>query len=446
MTREKTRSAPAESRNDLERNSRHRHPNDRCRSRRQNPVGPPHHPNGAAPLDLDDALQRILDEVPAPAACERVDVERALGRVAAADCLAATDLPPFPASAMDGYAFRWRSDLGGLRIVGASLAGHPFQGAVGAAEAVYITTGAALPADCDTVAMQEDCAVAQGVVRIESPVRRADNVRQKAQDLRRGAVLAERGRRLSPFDIGTLAAAGVAAASVFAPPRIAVFSSGDELQQPGTTLAHGNIYDSNRYAVASLLAQLPVETVNLGVLPDDEAAIAEALRQASGDCRMILTSGGVSVGEADLVKSAIESLGSLSFWRLHLKPGKPLAFGRIGDALLLGLPGNPVSSIVTYLLLARPAIEALCGMQPQPPLQVRCELTEPVRHKPGREEYQRGILSTEDGQARVRTTGNQSSNRMSALAAANCLIRIPKAAANLAPGSAVDVLPFWGLV
>ena len=149
----------------------------------------------AAPLDLDDALQRILDEVPAPVASERVDVERALGRVAAADCLAATDLPPFPASAMDGYAFRWRSDLGGLRIVGASLAGHPFTGAVGAAEAVRITTGAALPADCDTVAMQEDCAVAQGVVRIESPTRRADNVRQKAHDLRRGAILVERGRR-----------------------------------------------------------------------------------------------------------------------------------------------------------------------------------------------------------------------------------------------------------
>ena len=324
----------------------------------------------AAPLDLDEALKRILAEAPAPEARERVDVEQALGRVAAEDCLAATDLPPFPASAMDGYAFRWRADGGGRRIIGASLAGHPFNGAVGAAEAVRITTGAALPAGCDTVAMQEDCAVAQGVLRIESPVRRADNVRPTAQDLRRGDVLAERGRQLSPFDIGALAAAGGAAASVFARPRIAVFSSGDELQQPGAPLAHGNIYDSNRYAIAGLLRQLPVEAVNLGVLPDDEAAIAEALQRAGDDCGMILTSGGVSVGEADWVKSAVESLGRLSFWRLNLKPGKPLAFGRIGNALLLGLPGNPVSAIVTYLLLARPAIQALCGMQPQPPFSV----------------------------------------------------------------------------
>lgn len=400
----------------------------------------------SAPLDLDAALRRILDEVPAPAASERVDIAQALGRVAAEDCLAATDLPPFPASAMDGYAFKWRSDLGGLRIVGASLAGHPFAGAVGKAEAVRITTGAALPADCDTVAVQEECRVADGMLHMQQQVRRADNVRQTAQDLRRGAVLAARGRRLSPFDIGALAAAGVAAASVFARPRIAVFSSGDELQQPGSALAYGNIYDSNRYAVASMLGQLPVETVNLGVLPDAEAAIAKALRQASGDCRMILTSGGVSVGEADLVKSAIESLGRLRFWRLNLKPGKPLAFGRVGDALLLGLPGNPVSSIITYLLLARPAIEALCGMQPRQPLRVRCELTEAVRHKPGREEYQRGVLSTRDGRARVATTGDQSSNRMSTFAAANCLIRIPKTAGDLASGSVVEALPFWGLL
>ena len=399
----------------------------------------------AAPLDLDEALKRILAEAPAPEARERVDVEQALGRVAAEDCLAATDLPPFPASAMDGYAFRWRADGGGRRIIGASLAGHPFNGAVGAAEAVRITTGAVLPAGCDTVAMQEDCAVAQGVLRIESPVRRADNVRPTAQDLRRGDVLAERGRQLSPFDIGALAAAGVAAASVFARPRIAVFSSGDELQQPGAPLAHGNIYDSNRYAIAGLLRQLPVEAVNLGVLPDDEAAIAEALQRAGDDCGMILTSGGVSVGEADWVKSAVESLGRLSFWRLNLKPGKPLAFGRIGNALLLGLPGNPVSAIVTYLLLARPAIQALCGMQPQPPFSIRGRLAEPVRHKPGREEYQRGVLDTTQGRALVYTTGDQSSNRMSGFAAANCLIRIPKTAGDLAPGSQVEVLPLRGL-
>ena len=399
----------------------------------------------APPLDLDEALRRILAAVPTPTATELVDLQQALGRVAAEDCRAATDLPPFPASAMDGYAFRWRPDHRALRIVGTSLAGHPHSGAVGEGEAVRITTGAVLPADCDTVAIQEDCTHSGTELRLDQPVRCADNVRPPAQDLSRGDVLAARGRRLNAFDIGALAAAGVAKARVCARPRIAVFSSGDELQQPGAPLRHGRIYDSNRYAVAALLQRLPVEAVNLGVLRDDAAAIAKALAQAANDCRLILTSGGVSVGEADLVKGAVESLGELDFWRLNLKPGKPVAFGRVGHALLLGLPGNPVSSIVTYLLLAKPAVEALCGMAPLPPFSLPCQLTEPIRHRPGREEYQRGFASTAGGRAQVRTTGDQSSNRMSSFAAANCLIRIPKTARDLPPGSTVEVLPFRGL-
>ena len=238
--------------------------------------------HSAAPLDLDAALRRILDEVPAPAASERVDIAQALGRVVAEDCLAATDLPPFPASAMDGYAFRWRSDLGGRRIVGASLAGHPFTGAVGKAEAVRITTGAALPADCDTVAVQEDCRVADGVLQVQKPVRRADNVRQTAQDLKRGAVVAARGRRLSPFDIGALAAAGVAAVSVFARPRIAVFSSGDELRAPGEALGPGAIYNSNRYTLLGLLDALGCQAIDLGTVADTLEATRTALDRPRG--------------------------------------------------------------------------------------------------------------------------------------------------------------------
>ena len=400
----------------------------------------------APPLDLDEALQRILAAVPAPSETERVNVHKALGRVAAEDCIARTDLPPFPASAMDGYAIRWRPGVRELRIVGASLAGHPHAGTVAHGEAVRITTGAALPADCDTVVVQEDCSLAGGTLRIGSTPNRADNVRPPAQDLSRGDVLAKRGRRLNAFDIGTLAAAGVPEAKVYARPRIALFSSGDELQQPGKPLRYGNIYDSNRYAIAALLQQLPVDAANLGVLPDDATTIAKALGRVGDQCRLILTSGGVSVGEADLVKSAVESLGKLDFWRLNLKPGKPVAFGRVGGALLLGLPGNPASSIVTYLLLAKPAIEALCGMDSQPPFSLICELRSPIRHKPGREEYQRGVASHVAGVAQVCTTGDQSSNRMSAFATANCLIRIPKAAGDLRPGRPVEVLPFWGLI
>ena len=398
------------------------------------------------PLDLDAARQRILAEIPAPQAAERVPLEQALGRVAAEDCRARTDLPPFNASAMDGYAFRWRPGLTRLRVVGASLAGHPFNGTVADGAAVRITTGAALPSDCDTVVIQEDCALSGTALRLNSVPSRGGNVRLQGHDLREGNIVAARGRRLNAFDIGTLAAAGIDAASVFARPGIAVFSSGDELQRPGTPLTQGNIYDSNRYAVAGMLSQLPVAVRNLGVLADDADAIANALTQASTECALILTSGGVSVGDADLVKTTLERLGELGFWRLNLKPGKPLAFGRIGQARLMGLPGNPVSTIVTYLLLAKPAVEALCGMVPQKPLTLRCRLTQAVRHKPGREEYLRGTAATAQGTAEVTPTGDQSSNRMSTFAAANCLIRIPKGEGDLAAGAWVEVLPFTGLV
>ena len=399
-----------------------------------------------SPLDLDAARQRILAEIPAPQAAERVPLDQALGRVAAEDCRARTDLPPFNASAMDGYAFRWRPGLTRLRVVGASLAGHPFNGTVADGAAVRITTGAALPSDCDTVVIQEDCALSGTALRLNSVPSRGGNVRLQGHDLREGNTVAARGRRLNAFDIGTLAAAGIDAAGVFARPGIAVFSSGDELQRPGTPLTQGNIYDSNRYAVAGMLSQLPVAVRNLGVLADDADAIANALTQASTECALILTSGGVSVGDADLVKTTLERLGELGFWRLNLKPGKPLAFGRIGQARLMGLPGNPVSTIVTYLLLAKPAVEALCGMVPQQPLTLRCRLTQAVRHKPGREEYLRGTAATAQGTAEVTPTGDQSSNRMSTFAAANCLIRIPKGEGDLAAGAWVEVLPFTGLV
>ena len=402
--------------------------------------------NLPTPLDLDAARQRILALIPAPQAVERIAIDQALGRVAAEDCLARTDLPPFDASAMDGYAFRWQPGLEQLRVVGASLAGHPFTGRAADGEAVRITTGAALPGDCDTVVIQEDCALDSSVLSLNSTPSQAGNVRHRGHDLREGDVVAAQGRRLNAFDIGTLAAAGIDGVTVFTRPRIAVFSSGDELQAPGTALAQGNIYDSNRYALAGLLSHLPVAVRNLGVLADDAGVVANALQEASAECQLILTSGGVSVGDADLVKSTLERLGELDFWRLNLKPGKPLAFGRIGEAHLMGLPGNPVSTIVTYLLLAKPAVEALCGMAPQEPLTLRCQLTEAVRHKPGREEYLRGTATTAEGAAEVRPTGDQSSNRMSTFAAANCLIRIPKTKGDLPEGIWVETLPFAGLV
>ena len=399
-----------------------------------------------APLDLEAALTRVLGEVSPVAGSEAVALGEALGRVASEPLRSRTDLPPFPASAMDGYACRWRPHLASLDVAGESLAGHPFTGPVREGECVRIMTGAPLPAGCDTVILQEDCDRDGTRIRIREAPGRGANVRATGDDVRAGDVVAAAGKRLSPFDIGTLAACGCATAPVRARPRVAVFSTGDELQQPGTALEFGNIYDSNRFAVEALLTRLPVRVDNLGVLRDDAGAVAAALAEAGRNSDLILTSGGVSVGDADHVKHAVEALGELGFWRLNLKPGKPLAFGRIGQALFVGLPGNPVSTIVTYLLIAKPAIEKLCGMPPSQPVTVAAELTEPIRHKPGREEYQRGIATGPEDELRVRTTGAQGSNRMSTFAEANCLIQIPKSKGNLHAGERVGVLPFEGLL
>ena len=404
------------------------------------------HYKATDPLDLDAALARVLHEVGACTESESVPIRNAQGRVAAEPIRSATDLPPFAASAMDGYAFRWRPDTATFETTGESLAGHPFSGSVSESECVRIMTGAPLPADCDTVVVQEDCDRDGTAIRIREAPRQGANVRPAGDDLRRGDVVVAAGKRLSPFDIGALAACGCATAPVRARPRVAVFSTGDELQQPGTTLEFGNIYDSNRFAVEALLSRLPVEVDNLGVLADDADAVAASLTAAAETADLVLTSGGVSVGDADHVKSTVEALGELGFWRLNLKPGKPLAFGRIGGAWFLGLPGNPVSTLVTYLLVARPVIEKLCGMQPSQPVTVGAELTEPIRHKPGREEYQRGIATGAGDDLRVRTTGAQGSNRMSTFAEANCLIRIPKGKGSLKSGERVDVLPFEGLL
>ena len=397
------------------------------------------------PLDLDEALNSILQHVRAPNGTELVSLDRALRRVTATPVGAHTDLPPFRASAMDGYAYLWSANLDSLTLIGQSLAGHPFTDAVERGQCVRIMTGAALPAATDTVVIQENCTVHDNQISVATPPAAGANVRNVGHDVQQNQIVLPKGKTITAFDVGTLAACGIAEVDVFTRPRVGVFSTGDELQVPGSALAYGNIFDSNRYAVVELLADLPVEVDNLGVLPDDATAISQALLAASARCDVLLTSGGVSVGDADHVKNTLEAIGTLNFWRLNLKPGKPLAFGEIGDCLFFGLPGNPVSTIVTLLMIAKPAIAQLCGTTPTPPLTFRCELRDTIIHRAGREEYQRGVVSNDHPHPTVNTTGDQSSNRMSSFTHANCLIRIPKDCDDLLQGSSVDVLPLYGL-
>jgi len=399
-------------------------------------------------------LQRLYDALPRNDNHERVLLRESYGRGLATDVAAPLDLPPFNASAMDGYALQSRDYLSrpeqAFQLLGESMAGHPFNGRVTTGSCVRVFTGAKVPDGADQVLLQEEVAEDNGATVQFKPHQPGESyVRPIGHDVRSGTLLARRGEVLQGFNLGTLAAGGVADVAVFARPRVGVFSTGDELVDAGTPpaqLKEGQIYDSNRFAVLNLLRNVPCEALDLGRLPDDAQRVRRAFVQASEQCDLLITSGGVSVGDADFITATIAELGELAFWRLNLKPGKPLAFGRIGRCFVFGLPGNPVSTIVTLLLLAIPAIYHCAGASPRAPLRVPARLATSLAHTPGRTEFQRGMARQGAQGLEVQVTGDQSSNRMSTFCDANCLIAVPKEAGDLQPGQQVEVLPFSGWV
>ena len=411
-------------------------------------------------MDLEEAREALFAQIAAVSASECIPLTQAHGRIAAEVVRAQLPLPPFPASAMDGYALR-RQDVPNhktFRIVGQSLAGHPYSGSIKAGECARIFTGAVVPDGADLIVLQEEVADVITDENGDENVRFAphktdeDYIRPIGNDVQQGHPMTQPGDTLSPLLLGALAAAGVCDINVYRRPKVGIFSSGDELRDPGTppeALALGQIYDSNRFTLTSLLRQQPIELITLDRLPDDPDAVEAALAEASRRCDMLITSGGVSVGDADFIGATIARLGELSFWRLNLKPGKPLAFGKIGDCWIFGLPGNPVSTIVTCLLLAKPSLQVLCGTLPKQLLRIPATLTSPVSHHPGRAEYQRGIYSQKEPPGSgltVRHTGDQGSNRLSTFAGANCLIEVPKESGDLTAGAEVNILPLSDLL
>lgn len=401
-------------------------------------------------LDLDAAVRRMLADIRPLTGTDTVAVADALGRVTAHTVTAPVNLPPFAASAMDGYALR-AADLEGeppytLQVCGTSAAGHPATAATPRGGCLRIFTGAALPDDLDSVVIQEDCDRHGDRITVRQRVQPGEHVRPVGHDVVAGATIVAAGRRLTQFDQGWLTACGLARVEVVVRPRVGVFSTGDELLEPGVAQGPGQIYDANRMTLRALLASLPVEVRDFGIVPDDPVRIRQVLERADAECDLVITSGGVSVGDADRVREVVESLGVLEIWKLNLKPGKPLAYGRLRRAVFFGLPGNPVSTIVTALMAARPAIERLCGATPTAPLSVPARLLVDIAHAPGREEFQRGTLSWEGEELTVTVTGDQSSNRLASFAGANCLIRIHKDQGDVSRGSRVTTLPLHGLL
>ncbi|MCR8922620.1 molybdopterin molybdotransferase MoeA [Dasania sp. GY-MA-18] len=399
--------------------------------------------NGLMPLET--AQQLLQAAVSAISDTETVDLEQALDRVLACDLAAGFNVPGYDNSAMDGYALR-AGDLAThsrLELIGKSMAGAPFAGPLGSGQCVRIMTGAAIPEGADCVIMQERCTLQDQYVSFQQAASVNNNIRFAGEDIAAGSIILQQGKRLSPVDIGLIASVGLSQVTVYRRPKVALFSTGDELQLPGTALAKGCIYDSNRYVVAAMLTRLGAEVLNLGVIADDPQRLEQVFQQAAQDCDAIISSGGVSVGEADYTKDILSKIGQINFWKIAIKPGKPFAFGTIGQALFFGLPGNPVAATVTFHQLVTPILRALAGEQNLTTLTLNARTASPLKKQPGRADFQRGILSRDDkGQLVVNDTGEQGSGILSSVSKANCFIKIPREAANIAAGELVEVIPF----
>ena len=407
-------------------------------------------------LPVAKAQEFIARFVPRVATVERVALRSALGRVLAEDIVSPIDVPAHDNSAMDGYALRG-SDLAEsgptrLRIAGTGLAGQQFEGAAGPGECVRIMTGAVMPEGFDTVVPQEFVSVeGQEVVVPPGAVRPGDNRRLRGEDLARGRPALPAGKLLRPADLGLLASLGQAEVPVWRRLRVAFFSTGDELRSIGEPLEPGCVYDSNRYTLYGMLQRLGVELLDLGVVRDEPQALERAFRTAAESADAIITSGGVSVGEADFTKQMMARLGEVTFWRIAMRPGRPMAFGRIRsaahEAVLFGLPGNPVAVMVTFYAFVRDALLAMSGATPAPLPLLRARSAMALRKKPGRTEYQRGVVSRRpDGDWEVRITGSQGSGILRSMSEANGLVVLHHEQGAVTTGDWVDVLPFEGLV
>ncbi|HVL35691.1 MAG TPA: gephyrin-like molybdotransferase Glp [Burkholderiales bacterium] len=402
-------------------------------------------------LPVDKAVQAITACLSPIAATQDVPLREALGRVLAQDIVPTIDVPAHDNSAMDGYAVRFsdleENDATLLTEVGAALAGRVFQGQVRARECVRIMTGAVMPAGTDTVVIQE--VVKKDGARIVVPPgqKPRQNVRYAGEDLKAGVPVLRAGRALTPADLGLVASLGIGEVRVKRKLRVAFFATGDELASIGAPLQEGEIYDSNRYTLHGMLSRLGVEIIDLGVVRDDPALLEAAFRKAAGAADAVITTGGVSVGEADFVKQLMARLGEVLFWKIAMRPGRPMAFGRIGEAFLFGLPGNPVAVMVTFYQFVRAALLHLSGRTGEHAIPLLKAIAgENLRKVPGRTEYQRGLLYRDGGDWKVRTTGQQGSGVLRSMSEANCFIVLEHERGRVAAGEPVLVQLFEGLI
>ena len=401
-------------------------------------------------LAVEEAARLMAEQVPPIAEIETVGLVDALGRIVAADVIAPIPLPSFDNSAVDGYAVR-HADIASrgetrLKLAGRVQAGTKAKQAIGAGEAFRIFTGAPMPQSADTVYMQEDCRVEAEAVIVPAGLQCGANRRLVGEDLRQNAVALPAGRRLAPADVSLAAAVGLRSLQVRRRPRVAIFSTGDEIVEPGGKPGPGGLFDANRYLLIGLLRALGAETADLGILTDDVSAITAAISQAAASHDLVLTTGGVSTGEADHVKTAVEKLGRLVFWKLAIKPGRPVAMGVVKGAAFAGLPGNPVAVFVTFVCVVRPLLLRLMGAKAEPLIALPVRAAFRYSKKKGRREYVRVALRAADGGWEAVKHPQEGAGVLTSLTETDGLAELPEEVTEVEPGSTVGFLSYATLV
>lgn len=400
-------------------------------------------------LSVVQGQEKILSLVNTVSEIEACKIENAYGRVLAEHIISPVNVPQYTNSAMDGYAIRSDDvDRNSYQVVAEVMAGHAYDQPLEVGQAVKIMTGAPTPLKGDTVVMREQASQEGDNVTFNGAnIKAGQNVRQAGEDLAIGSDVFTAGTRLASPEMGMIASLGFGEANVFRKLKVAVFSTGDEVQAPGTEQKANSIYDSNRFTIMGMLEKLGCEILDFGILEDNEQLMIEALENASAQADVVMTSGGVSVGDADYIKLALDKLGQIDFWRINMRPGRPLAFGQINNKPFFGLPGNPVAVMVSFINFVEPALRKMQGEQGWKPLKVNAIATENLRSRQGRTEFSRGIYELDDtGRLTVRTTGKQGSGILRSMSEANCLIEISPAIDTVKAGESVTIIPLQGRI
>lgn len=401
-------------------------------------------------LPLSQALTTILERLPSPCATERLSLAQSANRILAQDIFSPINVPNFDNSAMDGYAvnLQYFAENQPLSVVGKAFAGAPFGGEIPNGSCVRIMTGAKVPSNADAVIMQEQAQLNEdGTVSFSHTPKQGENIRRVGEDVMQAALVLAKGSTLNVASLPLLASLGIAEVEVFKRVKVAILSTGDELVSVGEPLNEGQIYDTNRFTVRLMLEKLGCEILDFGTLPDDPAIFEQTFIQAKNSADVLITSGGVSVGEADFTKTVLEKLGEIGFWKIAMKPGKPFAFGQLENTWFFGLPGNPVSALVTFYQLVQPALLKLSGVSAQKMANFSPKLTActavPLKKAVGREDFQRGFFyANAQGELEVKSVGTQGSHIFSAFNESNCFIVLEAERGNVAVGERVSIQPF----